>query len=42
MDSINTIWISTVPRTGSAWILNATKEILKTYIFDNCDNNTLQ
>jgi len=34
MDNINTVWISTVPRTGSMWMLNVTKEIFKIKGFD--------
>ena len=30
MKDINTIWISTTPRTGSMWIFNATREIYRT------------
>ena len=26
---INSFWISTVPRTGSMWLYNVTREILK-------------
>ena len=34
MKTVNTIWISTTPRTGSMWIFNVTKEIYKTLGFD--------
>ena len=27
--NINSFWISTVPRTGSMWLYNVTREILK-------------
>ena len=29
MKNINTIWISTTPRTGSTWIFNVTREIYR-------------
>ena len=29
MKKINTIWISTSPRTGSTWIFNITREIYR-------------
>ena len=28
--NLNTIWISSVPRSGSMWLFNVTREILKT------------
>ena len=34
MKTVNTIWISTTPRTGSMWIFNVTREIYKTLGFD--------
>ena len=27
--NINSIWVSTTPRTGSMWVYNVTREILK-------------
>ena len=33
MKTVNTIWISTTPRTGSMWIFNVTRKIYKTLGF---------
>ena len=32
--NFNTFWISTTPRTGSMWLFNVTREILKAYNFN--------
>jgi len=34
MDNINTIWVSTAPRTGSMWVFNVTREIFRLAKYD--------
>ena len=34
MQRVNTVWISTPPRTGSMWIFNVAREIYKTLGFN--------
>ena len=39
---VNTFWISTVPRTGSMWLYNITREILKNSKFNVIPNQIPQ